>query len=386
MSTKKTTFTIAFLSMIFISASFMVAQAYEPLVRLPGLPSTGTINLSQYVVGLYNFLLSIVGIVAVMMLIIGGMKYITAAGNASVIGDAKDTISNAIFGLLLALLSWVIVSTINPDVLFIKNPASSLVGGYTNDLGACGEWDGSVCTCKDGSVPISIVTSENECKVACSDPVSCELTSPTPCAVGSNEPFIKDNVRMCSCIDGNDEVILSDNAPEDAKCNEVCSNPNWAEDEKYHGISHNVAIGNKIYTDPNTGEVSVFGESLESGKAVYFDLTEIKDCKNDIISKALDYDGGGPFLWAFTNEACCEQRITTCLSWGAACFVPLPPPSFGFVIPSCENDTYIDKPAGTLIYKHTYLLSGTKEVWLGITSDGPAGCQSDKFIIEIEVQ
>lgn len=33
---------------------------WEPLVRIPGLPATGTVNLSMYLVGLYNFLLSIV--------------------------------------------------------------------------------------------------------------------------------------------------------------------------------------------------------------------------------------------------------------------------------------------------------------------------------------
>ncbi|MFH1551531.1 MAG: hypothetical protein ABIC36_01465, partial [bacterium] len=50
---------------------------------------------------------------AVIMLIIGGMRYITAVGNPSAIGDAKDIITNAIIGLILALLSWVFISAIN---------------------------------------------------------------------------------------------------------------------------------------------------------------------------------------------------------------------------------------------------------------------------------
>ncbi|MCK5466825.1 hypothetical protein KAI56_05025 [Candidatus Parcubacteria bacterium] len=229
MSIKKTTFITVFISAIFVSASFMVAQAYEPLVRLPGLPTEGTINLSQYVVGLYNFLLSIVGIVAVMMLIIGGMKYITAAGNASVIGDAKDTISSAIFGLLLALLSWVIVSTINPDVLFIKNPASSLVGGYTADHGACGEWDGAVCTCKDESVPTAAVATKEECNTACSGQVECELTEPSPCIkAGSSEKTVR---GRCTCVD---EAVVISLGPAGTSCNDICQTPTLVTDGKNH--------------------------------------------------------------------------------------------------------------------------------------------------------
>ena len=52
----------------FVGANFAGAQVYTPLVNIPGLPPTGAVNLSMYLVGLYDFLLSIVGISA----IIGG--------------------------------------------------------------------------------------------------------------------------------------------------------------------------------------------------------------------------------------------------------------------------------------------------------------------------
>ncbi|MCX9014208.1 MAG: hypothetical protein OIN89_05355 [Candidatus Methanoperedens sp.] len=55
-------------------------------------------------------------------IVIGGARYLTSVGNPSAIGDAKDTISSAIAGLLLAITSWVIINTINPDVLVIKKP------------------------------------------------------------------------------------------------------------------------------------------------------------------------------------------------------------------------------------------------------------------------
>ena len=194
MSIKKTVMIVVLISAIFVGVNFMVVQAYEPLVRLPGLPTTGDITLSQYIVGLYNFLLSIVGIVAVMMLIIGGMKYITAAGNASVIGDAKDTIWNAIFGLLLALLSWVIVSTINPDVLYIKAPATGLIDPYRSDLGSCGNYDDVTpsCICNDGFSVTSpaVPANEDDCDTACENNVGVFN-------VTANPP-----VDNCTCQDG----------------------------------------------------------------------------------------------------------------------------------------------------------------------------------------
>jgi hypothetical protein len=127
MSAKKTAIMASFIFLIAIASANFASAAIEwtPLVRIPGLPSTGTVNLSMYLIGLYNFLLSIVGIVAVIMLIIGGMRYITAVGNPTAISSAKEIILNAIVGLVLALLSWVFISTINPDALYIKQPGSA---------------------------------------------------------------------------------------------------------------------------------------------------------------------------------------------------------------------------------------------------------------------
>ncbi len=96
MPTKKTALIMAgFIFAVAIASANYAGAAVEwtPMVRIPGLPPTGTVNLSMYLIGLYNFMLSIVGIVAVVMLIIGGMRYITAVGNPTAISDAKDIIN-----------------------------------------------------------------------------------------------------------------------------------------------------------------------------------------------------------------------------------------------------------------------------------------------------
>ena len=57
-----------------------------------------------------NTLIFLVGAIAVIMLIIGGLRYVTSNGEASSIKGAKDTITYAIIGIIVAILSFALVS------------------------------------------------------------------------------------------------------------------------------------------------------------------------------------------------------------------------------------------------------------------------------------
>ncbi|MCR5700038.1 MAG: pilin [Candidatus Saccharibacteria bacterium] len=57
-----------------------------------------------------NTILYIVGIVAVIMLIIGGIKYVVSGGDAKKVTDAKNTILYAIIGLVICFLAFAIVN------------------------------------------------------------------------------------------------------------------------------------------------------------------------------------------------------------------------------------------------------------------------------------
>ena len=59
---------------------------------------------------LINVLLFVIGALAVVMLIWGGIRYTTSAGNAASIKAAKDTIMYAIIGLVVAFLAYAIVN------------------------------------------------------------------------------------------------------------------------------------------------------------------------------------------------------------------------------------------------------------------------------------
>lgn len=57
-----------------------------------------------------NVLLFIIGAISVIMLIWGGIRYTTSAGNASSVTAAKNTIMYAIIGLVIAFLAFAIVN------------------------------------------------------------------------------------------------------------------------------------------------------------------------------------------------------------------------------------------------------------------------------------
>jgi hypothetical protein len=73
--------------------------------------------LAQYISGAYTFLISIAGLLATVMMVIGGFQYVTSAGDKGKIGAAKTRIVNALTGLVLALGSYVVLFSINPDLV-----------------------------------------------------------------------------------------------------------------------------------------------------------------------------------------------------------------------------------------------------------------------------
>ena len=64
----------------------------------------------------------IVGFAAFTMIVYGGILYVFAAGDITKTSDAKDVIQNAIYGLILFLGAYLILYTINPNLVNLRNP------------------------------------------------------------------------------------------------------------------------------------------------------------------------------------------------------------------------------------------------------------------------
>jgi heme/copper-type cytochrome/quinol oxidase subunit 2 len=92
-----------------------LVSAQEGLVtptKPTGLFGSSGDTASDLLVYIINLVLAIVGLIAVAFLVYGGFRYITSAGNDETAESAKKTIQNAIIGLIVVILSYVIVVVI----------------------------------------------------------------------------------------------------------------------------------------------------------------------------------------------------------------------------------------------------------------------------------
>ena len=93
---------------------------YAPLTDIPGFAeATSAKNPGGMLNTLFNLSIGIGGILAVIMIIFAGFKYMYEE-SISGKSDAKAKITNAFFGLLLILGSYIILRTINSDLLRIN--------------------------------------------------------------------------------------------------------------------------------------------------------------------------------------------------------------------------------------------------------------------------
>ena len=92
---------------------------YTPLENLPGFEGQSG-DFATYFGNLYKLALWIVAISALFMLVVGGFLYLSSAGNTALLGTAKKVIYSALIGLVIALISWLLLDTINSDLTNLK--------------------------------------------------------------------------------------------------------------------------------------------------------------------------------------------------------------------------------------------------------------------------
>ncbi len=85
---------------------------------VPGVATpTATTTFPEYVKYLVNFSITVSGIIALGVLIWAGFLYLTSAGNLSQMEDAKRKIIGSLLGLAIIISSYLILYTINPQLV-----------------------------------------------------------------------------------------------------------------------------------------------------------------------------------------------------------------------------------------------------------------------------
>ena len=114
---------------LFFVSCFMFYDSAMAQVRLetglPGVPG-GQLpagqELPSYINYLFIFGLGLITVLALGQMMLGGIQYILAASNAADKLKAKETIQQALLGLGLLLVSYLLLRTINPDLVNLRNP------------------------------------------------------------------------------------------------------------------------------------------------------------------------------------------------------------------------------------------------------------------------
>lgn len=114
-------------------------QQYVPLAPIDTDPGIYQVNnFGAFLNGMMKILISLGAVLAVLLIVIGGFQYITSASEGGK-GSAKERIENALIGLAILLGSYLILNTINPDLvntqLMVQQIAPSGLGTSQTQTG-----------------------------------------------------------------------------------------------------------------------------------------------------------------------------------------------------------------------------------------------------------
>jgi len=148
--------------------------------------------ISEYIVAIYKYAIGVVGIIATVVLMIGGLVWLTSGGNQTRVGEAKAWIGASLTGLLLTLGSFMILATVNPKLtqfepIKIAVPPKENPNTNNIDEGCCLLCVGASCSCSR--------TKESNCDLTKNTKNKWLGLDATACSSACTESFWKNNFK-----------------------------------------------------------------------------------------------------------------------------------------------------------------------------------------------
>jgi hypothetical protein len=84
-------------------------------------------DLGDYVAAAYQWMISAATLIAIVFTMVGGLQWAFGATSAEQIGKAKKRIMNGVIGLILLLSAYLILATVNPNLLSLKVPSFPMI-------------------------------------------------------------------------------------------------------------------------------------------------------------------------------------------------------------------------------------------------------------------
>ncbi|MDI6602716.1 MAG: C39 family peptidase [Patescibacteria group bacterium] len=111
---------------VLLSPYFLFAQERKLEIEYPEIfglkPETLEIGLAEYIRYIFSFSVAIIGLILFGSLIRGGILYLISTGNVAKLKEARDQISSAFLGAILLLSGYLILTTINPELVKFEFP------------------------------------------------------------------------------------------------------------------------------------------------------------------------------------------------------------------------------------------------------------------------
>ncbi len=133
---KKTIISLFLGALILLPTQGALAETTKPAI-LDKLEKTGKAaqydtegdkgNIGTKVGGIIKAALSLIGILLVLLLLYGGFRWMTAAGNEDQVTEAKNVIKNAVIGIVIILISYSITT-------FVIKELNKATGGETGSI------------------------------------------------------------------------------------------------------------------------------------------------------------------------------------------------------------------------------------------------------------
>ena len=99
------------------SASGNTSSGGSAGVTLPNAVGDGSNTLTTDITNIINIVIGVLGLVCVVVMIIGGVNYMTSNGDAGKVKKGKDTILYGVIGLVICALAFAIVNWVIGGIL-----------------------------------------------------------------------------------------------------------------------------------------------------------------------------------------------------------------------------------------------------------------------------
>ncbi|MCX6760155.1 MAG: pilin, partial [Candidatus Nealsonbacteria bacterium] len=110
----------------------------EPFATNPPTTPIGPNVLPNYIVYVFGFIIVVSAITAVVMIAIGGVEYIYSAGSPEKMKSGVSKITSSVLGLIILGCSFLILKTINPNLVKIDEPyVAPFVSEFNYGVWAC---------------------------------------------------------------------------------------------------------------------------------------------------------------------------------------------------------------------------------------------------------